>query len=88
MARVPATRRVRAERQKGRKGISSSSLTLNASTLFLGRSYLPYGVNGLLGGAAMVFFSYVGFDAVASTAEEVGSQLPPSQANSTETQVD
>ncbi|GBG93231.1 hypothetical protein CBR_g61206 [Chara braunii] len=33
--------------------------------------YFPYGVNGVLGGAAMVFFSYIGFDTVASTAEEV-----------------
>lgn len=33
--------------------------------------YFPYGIEGVLGGAAMVFFSYVGFDAVASTAEEV-----------------
>ncbi|CAI7795199.1 unnamed protein product [Closterium sp. NIES-53] len=34
-------------------------------------SYLPFGVSGLLGGAAMAFFSYIGFDTVASTAEEV-----------------
>ncbi|CAI5460277.1 unnamed protein product [Closterium sp. Yama58-4] len=34
-------------------------------------TYLPFGVSGLLGGAAMAFFSYIGFDTVASTAEEV-----------------
>ncbi|CAK9870682.1 unnamed protein product [Sphagnum jensenii] len=33
--------------------------------------YLPYGVNGMLGGAATLFFAYIGFDTVASTAEEV-----------------
>lgn len=33
--------------------------------------YFPYGLNGILSGSATVFFSYVGFDAVTSTAEEV-----------------
>ncbi|KAK7267004.1 hypothetical protein RIF29_19667 [Crotalaria pallida] len=33
--------------------------------------YFPFGVNGMLAGSATVFFSYIGFDAVASTAEEV-----------------
>ncbi|XP_071696693.1 cationic amino acid transporter 2, vacuolar-like isoform X2 [Rutidosis leptorrhynchoides] len=33
--------------------------------------YFPYGANGILAGSATVFFSYVGFDAVTSTAEEV-----------------
>ncbi|XP_019422051.1 PREDICTED: cationic amino acid transporter 2, vacuolar-like isoform X2 [Lupinus angustifolius] len=33
--------------------------------------YLPYGVNGVVAGAATVFFAYIGFDAIASTAEEV-----------------
>ncbi|PWA87941.1 high affinity cationic amino acid transporter [Artemisia annua] len=33
--------------------------------------YLPFGANGVLAGSATVFFSYVGFDAVTSTAEEV-----------------
>ncbi|KAJ4978260.1 hypothetical protein NE237_009040 [Protea cynaroides] len=33
--------------------------------------YFPYGVNGMLAGSATVFFSYIGFDSVASTAEEV-----------------
>ncbi|KAK4272357.1 hypothetical protein QN277_020925 [Acacia crassicarpa] len=33
--------------------------------------YFPYGVDGMLSGSATVFFAYIGFDAVASTAEEV-----------------
>ncbi|CAN1261688.1 Cationic amino acid transporter 2, vacuolar [Linum perenne] len=33
--------------------------------------YFPYGVDGMLAGSATVFFAYIGFDSVASTAEEV-----------------
>uniref|UniRef100_A0A7I4FAX4 Cationic amino acid transporter C-terminal domain-containing protein n=1 Tax=Physcomitrium patens TaxID=3218 RepID=A0A7I4FAX4_PHYPA len=33
--------------------------------------YAPFGINGVLGGAATLFFAYIGFDTVASTAEEV-----------------
>ncbi|KAG8645930.1 hypothetical protein MANES_10G108000v8 [Manihot esculenta] len=33
--------------------------------------YFPLGLNGMLGGSAVVFFSFIGFDVVASTAEEV-----------------
>ncbi|XP_044396107.1 cationic amino acid transporter 2, vacuolar-like [Triticum aestivum] len=33
--------------------------------------FLPYGVNGMLAGSVTVFFAYIGFDSVASTAEEV-----------------
>lgn len=32
--------------------------------------FLPYGVNGISAGAAIVFFAYIGFDAVATSAEE------------------
>ncbi|XP_020104632.1 cationic amino acid transporter 3, mitochondrial-like isoform X2 [Ananas comosus] len=35
------------------------------------KGYFPYGVNGMLAGSATLFFAYIGFDAVASTAEEV-----------------
>jgi len=35
------------------------------------KGYFPYGVNGVLSGSATVFFAYIGFDSVASTAEEV-----------------
>lgn len=37
--------------------------------------YFPFGINGILSGSAAVFFSYVGFDAVTSTAEEVKVQM-------------
>ncbi|XP_010677780.3 cationic amino acid transporter 4, vacuolar [Beta vulgaris subsp. vulgaris] len=37
----------------------------------LPRGYIPFGVNGVLGGSATVFFSYIGFDSVTATAEEV-----------------
>ncbi|KAH0972589.1 hypothetical protein GBA52_024745 [Prunus armeniaca] len=33
--------------------------------------YFPFGVNGMLAGSATVFFAYIGFDTVASAAEEV-----------------
>ncbi|WP_099363893.1 APC family permease [Fredinandcohnia onubensis] len=33
--------------------------------------FLPFGMNGVISGAALVFFAYLGFDAVSSAAEEV-----------------
>ncbi|KAK7244719.1 hypothetical protein RIF29_39545 [Crotalaria pallida] len=36
----------------------------------LPNGYFPYGINGMFAGSALVFFSYIGFDAVTSTAEE------------------
>lgn len=33
--------------------------------------YFPFGVDGMLAGSATVFFAYIGFDSVCSTAEEV-----------------
>ena len=32
--------------------------------------FAPFGVSGIFGGAALVFFAYIGFDIVATTAEE------------------
>ncbi|WJX25430.1 Carnitine O-acetyltransferase mitochondrial [Trifolium repens] len=37
----------------------------------LSTGYFPFGVDGMVAGSATVFFAYIGFDAVASTAEEV-----------------
>lgn len=41
--------------------------------LFVYHRYFPFGINGVLGGSATVFFSYIGFDSVTATAEEVYS---------------
>ncbi len=41
--------------------------------------YFPFGIAGTLGGAAFMFFAYIGFDAVSTTAEEArnpGRDLP------------
>lgn len=35
------------------------------------RPFLPFGVQGILRGAGIIFFAYIGFDAVATAAEEV-----------------
>jgi basic amino acid/polyamine antiporter, APA family len=35
--------------------------------------YLPFGWGGVLGGAAFMFFAYIGFDAVSTTAEEANN---------------
>src|SRR6185312_6516689 len=33
--------------------------------------FMPFGIQGVLSGAALVFFAYLGFDAVSNAAEEV-----------------
>jgi amino acid transporter len=38
---------------------------------WLVHSYFPNGVGGVLSGSATLFFAFIGFDTVASTAEEV-----------------
>lgn len=50
---------------------SIAYLLLTSLNFFLYLRYFPYGVNGMFAGSAIVFFSYIGFDSVSSTAEEV-----------------
>ncbi len=41
--------------------------------------YVPYGMKGVLAGASLIFFAYIGFDALSTTSEEVknpGRDLP------------
>ena len=38
--------------------------------------WAPFGVRGVFNGASLVFFSYIGFDAIATTAEEVCADRP------------
>ena len=38
---------------------------------WLAHSYFPNGVGGVISGSATLFFAFIGFDTVASTAEEV-----------------
>ena len=40
------------------------------SDSFMGSNFMPFGLNGVLAGAALVFFAYNGFDSLASAAEE------------------
>ncbi len=40
------------------------------SDLFLSTPFMPFGIHGVITGAALVFFAYNGFDALASAAEE------------------
>jgi basic amino acid/polyamine antiporter, APA family len=47
--------------------------------------FMPNGVTGILGGTAAVFFSYIGFDAISTTAEECRNpqrDLPKAMFNS------
>ena len=32
--------------------------------------FLPYGLSGLMAGAALVFFAYIGFDSISTHSEE------------------
>lgn len=48
-----------------------SGSLFNTLSFFSFDRYFPFGVDGMLAGSATVFFAYIGFDSVASTAEEV-----------------
>lgn len=50
--------------------IDSANYHLAAGPLTAAGGYFPFGWTGVLGGAAFMFFAYIGFDAVSTTAEE------------------
>lgn len=41
--------------------------------------FVPFSVRGIFDGASYVFFSYIGFDAVATSAEEVRCNQAPTE---------
>ncbi|OEL25200.1 Cationic amino acid transporter 2, vacuolar, partial [Dichanthelium oligosanthes] len=49
----------------------SAGSAYHYSYICIGESYFPNGVSGVLSGSATLFFAFIGFDTVASTAEEV-----------------
>ncbi len=50
--------------------IDPANYHLAAGPLTFAGGYFPFGWGGVLGGAAFMFFAYIGFDAVSTTAEE------------------
>ena len=50
--------------------INTANYHLAAGPLTAAGGYFPFGWGGVLGGAAFMFFAYIGFDAVSTTAEE------------------
>ncbi|ONH94352.1 hypothetical protein PRUPE_7G012400 [Prunus persica] len=49
----------------------SAGSAYHYSYICVGEGYFPFGINGMFAGSAVVFFSYIGFDSVTSTVEEV-----------------
>jgi basic amino acid/polyamine antiporter, APA family len=54
----------------GIRHIEAANYHLAAGPLTFAGGYFPFGWGGVLGGAAFMFFAYIGFDAVSTTAEE------------------
>jgi APA family basic amino acid/polyamine antiporter len=50
--------------------INAANYHLPAGTLTGEGGYFPFGIGGMFGGAAFIFFAYIGFDAVSTAAEE------------------
>jgi APA family basic amino acid/polyamine antiporter len=48
-----------------------AGLTQSKASNFIAGGFAPFGARGVFNGASLLFFSYVGFDAIATTAEEV-----------------
>lgn len=82
------------ESKRMTNGMVILKLAIIALVIFAGAFYvdtqywtpfLPNGINGVLGGTAAVFFSYIGFDAISTTAEECKNpqrDLPKAMFNS------
>ncbi|HYL28053.1 MAG TPA: amino acid permease [Candidatus Nitrosotalea sp.] len=59
--------------------INPANYHLPPSPLAGAGGFFPFGIAGMFGGAAFIFFAYIGFDAVSTTAEEAknpGKDLP------------
>ncbi|VDM68864.1 unnamed protein product, partial [Strongylus vulgaris] len=58
-------------------GITFADFSLWTGTDEKGNSkFFPYGVNGMLAGAASCFFAYIGFDGLATAGEEAKIHVP------------
>ncbi len=51
--------------------ISGNNLTCEVSRKCGSGGFMPFGVQGVLKGAAKCFYAYIGFDVIATTGEEV-----------------
>ena len=51
-------------------GLFIAIAAVNINTTYW-QPFMPFGWHGVMSGAAIVFFAYIGFDAVSTTAEEV-----------------